>query len=97
MPPETDQSPPSTYAANGLISYVVLRALPTNHVLPIAVADTAAGARAALREEREKHTRWTTIGITDVSDALEFTVRKTDGSLVAGYYVVRVAKWEREE
>jgi hypothetical protein len=43
---------------------------------------------------RENNERWT---ITDVPDALDFTMQKKDGSLVVRSYVVKVAKWEKRE
>ena len=47
-----------------------------------------------MEEARENNKRWT---ITDVPDALAFTVQKKAGSLVVRFYAVKVAKWEKRE
>jgi hypothetical protein len=69
-----------------------MRSSFTNDIVPVAVSDTAAGARAVLQDEREKNQ----IGSVDyVPDTLGFTVRKKDGRLLAEFYVVEVPKWGR--
>jgi hypothetical protein len=80
------------YVPTGLESYVMLRSSPPNDAIPIAVAETAAVARAVLQEAKVKNERWT---VADVPDTLGFTVKRKDGRLVARFYVVEVPKWER--
>jgi hypothetical protein len=77
------------YVPTGLESYVVMRSSFNNDIVPVAVSDTAAGARAVLRNEREKNERWS---VDDFPNTLGFTVRKKDGRLLAEFYVVKVPK-----